>query len=318
MAPHGTTTGTNLRIGFAGPAMTARDLLRRARYWPVLNGVATSVARAAFDALGHPPEAVIRHLHRVGTVRRRLPNGRTLVLWSRADDWISNQVFWRGWDGYEPETSRTFFRLAGRARVTIDVGAYVGFYSLLAAHANPAGQVHAFEPHPAVFERLTRNVGLNGADNVACHALAAGAADGAADFHFVPGGLPSSSSLSLPFMADSGVGLESRRVRVVTLDSFSREAALRQLDLVKVDTESTEPDVLGGMVSVLEQHRPHIICEVLAGRADEGRLEAILRPLGYRFYVLKEGGPAPADHVRAEAPWLNHLFVHETRTGELG
>jgi len=298
--------------------VTARDLLRRARYWPVLNGVATSVAQTAFDALGHTPEALIRHLHRVGTVRRRLPNGRTLVLWSRADDWISNQVFWRGWDGYEPETSRTFFRLALRARVTLDVGAYVGFYSLLAAHANPAGQVHAFEPHPSVFERLTLNVRLNGVDNVTCHALAAGATGGTADFHYVPGGLPSSSSLSLPFMAQTGFPLDHRRVPVVTLDSFSREAALDHLDLVKVDTESTEPDVLEGMVFVLKRHRPHIVCEVLAGRADEGRLEAILRPLGYRFYVLKQGGPTPAEHVRAEAAWLNHLFVHETRTSELG
>jgi hypothetical protein len=104
----------------------------------------------------------------------------------------------------------------------------------------------------------------------------------------------------------------------VTLDSFSQEAGLGNLDLVKVDTESTEPDILEGMASVLEQHRPHIFCEVLAGRADERRLEAILRPLGYRFYVLKDNGPVQAEHVRAEAGWLNHLFVHETRTSELG
>ena len=299
-------------------AVIVRDLLRRARYWPVLNGVATGVARTAFGTLGHTPEAVIRHLHRVGTVRRKLPNGRTLVLWSRADDWISNQIFWRGWDGYEPETSRMLFQLALRARVTIDVGAYVGLYALLAAHANPAGQVHAFEPHPSVFERLNLNVRLNDVGNVTCHPVAAGATGGSADFHYVPGGLPSSSSLSLPFMAQAGLPLEHRRVPVVTIDSFSREAALEHVDLVKMDTESTEPDVLEGMVSVLELHHPHIVCEVLAGRADEGRLEAILRPLGYRFYVLKEGGPVQADHVRAEAGWLNHLFVHETRTAELG
>lgn len=294
-----------------------RDLLRRARYWPVLNGVATGVARTAFGALGHTPESVIRHLHRVGTVHRRLPNGRTLVLWSRADDWISNQVFWRGWDGYEAETSRVFYKLALRAQVTLDVGAYVGFYSLLAAHANPSGRVYAFEPHPAVFERLTLNVRLNGVANVACLAIAAGATDGAADFHYVPGGLPSSSSLSLPFMAQSGAPLEHRRVPVVTLDAFAREAGLDHVDLVKMDTETTEPDVLEGMASLLDRHRPHIVCEVLAGRADEGRLEAILRPLGYRFYLLKKEGPTPVAHVRAETDWLNHLFVHETRAGEL-
>jgi FkbM family methyltransferase len=283
-----------------------------------LNGVVTGVARTACDTLGHTPEALIRHLHRVGTVRRRLPNGRTLVLWSRADDWISNQIFWRGWDGYEPETTRVFYTLALRARVTLDVGAYVGFYSLLAAHANPSGRVFAFEPHPAVFERLALNVRANGVANVTCHAVAAGATDGAANFHYVPGGLPSSSSLSLPFMTQSGAPLEHRRVPVVALDSFAREAGLDHVDLVKVDTETTEPDVLEGMASLLERHRPHVFCEVLAGRADEGRLEAILRPLGYRFYLLKKEGPTPAEHVGADADCLNQLFVHETRTGELG
>jgi hypothetical protein len=80
---------------------------------------------------------MIKHLHRFGIVRSRLPHGRTLRLWSRGDDWIANQVHWRGWDGYEPETLPLFFRLAATARVTLDVGAHVGFFTLLAGHANP-------------------------------------------------------------------------------------------------------------------------------------------------------------------------------------
>jgi FkbM family methyltransferase len=41
-----------------------------------------------------------------------------------------------------------FWRLACKARVTLDIGAHVGYYSVLAGMANPAGTVFAFEPLP--------------------------------------------------------------------------------------------------------------------------------------------------------------------------
>ena len=106
-----------------------------------MNWAATTATRWALAATGARSEFVVKHLHKVGTVRARLPNGRALRLWSRGDDWVSNQVYWRGWDGYEPETVPLFWRLAERSAVTLDVGAYVGYFALLAGHANPSGRV---------------------------------------------------------------------------------------------------------------------------------------------------------------------------------
>jgi hypothetical protein len=70
-----------------------------------------------------PSSGWVLKFHRVGHAAAQLPNGRTVHLWSRGDDWVSNQVFWRRWAGYEPETSPIFFRAAQRAAATIDVGA---------------------------------------------------------------------------------------------------------------------------------------------------------------------------------------------------
>lgn len=88
-------------------------------------------------------------------------------------------MFWLGWQVYEPETAPIFFQLASRARVTLDVGAYVGFYSLLAAHANPAGRVLAFEPLPANLQRLRDNVARNRLANVECIGAAVSDSEGA-------------------------------------------------------------------------------------------------------------------------------------------
>jgi FkbM family methyltransferase len=226
-----------------------------------------------------------------------------------ADDWVSNQVFWRGWRGYEPETSPLFFRLAAHAAVTLDVGAYVGFFSLLAGHANPRARVYAFEPLAAAFERLGQNIARNALSNVEAVAAAVADAAGKLDFFHAPtkAGIPCSSSLSYEFMAGTE-NLRKTAVPVLRLDDFVREKGLERVDLLKIDTESTEPAVLAGALTTLERHRPNIICEVLRGRGAERRLEEILAPLGYRHYLLTPDGPAPRERIEGHPDWLNYLF----------
>jgi len=253
-------------------------------------------------------EWAVRHLHRVGSVSAKLPNGRTLRLSSRGDDWVSNQVFWRGWLAHEADTAPVFFRLAERARVTVDVGAYVGYFTVLAAHANPAGRVLAIEPLPPVYARLVRNIRLNRLGNVDCVMAAAGAAEGAASFYYQAHGLPTSSSLSRAFMA--GVeNLTVTNVPVVAVDSLLVQRGICLVDLIKIDTESTEPDVLAGMASTLRRDRPAIICEVLKGRGAEERLNAVMRPLSYRYYLLTPDGPVARGVIEGHPECLNYLLV---------
>lgn len=282
--------------------------LKRLRVSQPFNGIATSTLRSVLRATGLRSEIVIRHLHRVGTVTDRLPNGRTLRLWSRADDWVSNQVYWRGWQGYEPETVPLFFRLATRARVTIDIGAYVGFFTLLAAHANLDGFVYAFEPLRDASERLQRNVALNSLQNVSAITAAVGDIDGTAEFFFTETPMPCSSSLSFDFMR-SAERLVSVETPVITLDAFAREKALQGVDLVKIDTETTEPQVLCGMTETIRRDQPFIVCEVLPGRGSEETLQQIIRSLGYRAYLLTPDGPRLRDRIEGHPEWLNYLFT---------
>lgn len=282
--------------------------LKKLRVSQPFNYIATSAVYGLLGATGLKSESVIKHLHRVGPVRRRLPNGSTLSLWSRADDWVSNQIYWRGWDGYEPESVPLFFRLASRARVTFDVGAYVGFFSLLAAHANREAAVYAFEPMADAFERLRKNVAFNRLNNIRCTAVAVGEIDGEAEFYHTAGHLPCSSSLSFEFM-QSAEALRRSVVTVITLDRFVQENELSRVDLMKIDTESTEPQVLRGMIETLRRDHPIIMCEVLKERGSERPLEEILRSLGYRFYLLTPDGPVLRDQVEGHASYLNYLFT---------
>jgi FkbM family methyltransferase len=193
--------------------------------------------------------------------------------------------------------------------VTIDVGAHVGYFSLLAGLANPEGTVYAFEPLAPVHARLQRNVALNELANVHCETVALGRRAGTAEFFHVPDSIPSSSSFSREFM-ESIVAKErlvARPVAVTTLDEFLAERAVTGVDLVKIDTESTENDVLAGMLETLRRDRPAIVCEVLPGGPAE-EIEELLRPFGYRFDLLTDRGPVPSEHVEPHSSWRNFLF----------
>ena len=290
----------------------AKAALKRLRSSQPFNFLATSTVRALLRLSGTESQAVIRHLHRVGRVECRLPNGRSLRLWSLGDDWVSNQVFWRGWKAYEPETTPWFFRLASRSRTTIDVGAYVGFFTLLAAHANPSGRVIALEPHPQAFARLLRSVALNELDNVECVNAAASEVGGDGTLWSVASALPTSSSLSDAFMAPHSPS--SIPVRCTTLDSLVAAQSLQGVGLVKIDTETTEPAVLKGMRQTIARDRPSIICEVLPA-AEKGAIEAVLDPHGYRYYHLRPEGPIREERLTGHPEWFNHLCVCQDLDG---
>jgi FkbM family methyltransferase len=293
-----------------GVAATKR-VLKRLRSMELVNRPATTSARAVVRGLGMDDSLAVKHLHRIGTVRCRLPDGDVLRLRACGDEWVTNQLFWRGFDTYEPESMPVFLQHAGGAPTIIDVGAHIGMYSLTAAKMNPDARVIAFEPMPDVHRRLVDNIELNSLRNVTSVAAAVSDSEGTAVFyHARMEGLPSSSSLSREFM-DYYEGIGTTSVRLVTLDAFCAEHDVRRVDLVKVDTESTEPAVLRGMQAVLERDRPTILCEVLPGYGVEPELEAVLRPLGYSFDLLTDQGPQPREQITGDDRWRNYLFTAE-------
>lgn len=270
--------------------LAARKVIKRIRDFPPINLPATSIVRSV---VREPRPWLVRYLPRTGIVEAPLPDGTALKLWSLADDWVASPVYWRGWDGYEGETSRPFYERASRARVVLDIGAHVGYFSVLAALANRRSRVFAFEPNPVVFGRLLRNIDVNGLVNVVAVPKAVGCASGTAEFYSVPDGVPANSSLSLEYISTCEV-VESSSVPMVSIDDFVETEGLEIVDLVKIDTETTEADVLEGMAATLERFRPSVFCELLSPEA-ERRVHDRFAALDYQRRVVAADG-------------RNHLF----------
>jgi FkbM family methyltransferase len=291
--------------------------LKTTRAWEPLNHVLTSMFRWLFDVLHMRWDFVLRHLPRVGLVRCRLPNGRMMRIRSEGDEHIPNQLYWFGWDGYEPETARVFFRAATRGGVIVDVGAHVGYYAILAALASEGNRVFAFEPLPLLQQRLRHNLELNGARNVECVGVALGETEGTLPLYYTPRGGGMNPSLyrgasSLARGALRGTEhVSSMRVPIVPLDAFLEARKVNRVDLVKIDTETTEPQVLRGMARTLARDHPMLICEVLPEGGTAESLEEILAEHGYRYYLLTEDGPVSKRRIEPDRGyrWRNYLFT---------
>lgn len=287
--------------------MKFKTFLKRARASQPFNNIATSLLKQT----GVRSEAITKHLPRTGVTEVKLPNNKSLKLSSGEEHWITNQLFWHGWSGYEPEVTPIFFKLAQQARGVLDVGAHFGFFSILAALANPAAQVIAMEPLQRVFERLKQNVELNSLSNIECLQVAASANEGVAEFYFPDESAPVSSSLRSDFLVATipQEKLLKVEVPVVTLDAIASSHQLKRIDLIKLDTERTEHEVLAGSADILKRFRPDIFCEVWPDAGNAETLEKLLNPHDYNFYHLLPEGPVRRERIVARVETLNYLFT---------
>lgn len=168
--------------------------------------------------------------------------------------------------------------------VFYDVGANVGYYTLLASRAvGSNGRVIAFEPLPRNVRFIRRHVALNDLANVEVVTAAVVEDDGAVSFD--PGDSPQHGVVA----PDGSLTVPGR-----SLDSLD----LPPPDVMKVDVEGGEEGVLAGARGVLEHNRPVIILST-HGESLQRRCYELLQDVRYEVHPL--GGPG-SDHVARPAP----------------
>ena len=215
----------------------------------------------------------------VGKQKVPIPNGEELLLETDRTDDIYKVLFWKGFEGFEKETVDLFMDLSKGSKVIFDIGANTGYYSLIAAKVNPDSIIIGFEPLPAALSAFKRNVEINKINNIRIEPKAASNIEGKLTLYVPEGDIPTSSSLIKGFREVS----RELEVEAVTLDKYCRRKKIEKVDLVKMDTESSEHLVLQGMERMMKEHHPLIICEVLGGEAMKWHQENLPR-YGYNIY----------------------------------
>ena len=236
-------------------------------------------------------------------VRAQLPDGQSLSL-GLNENYLSFELFWKGAAYYEPITTLVARELIRPGVTFIDVGANIGFYSLVLSLSQPGLPVVAFEPNPRIFRLLQSNLRLNNFDHICCHPVALSDQDGSAKLHLTDSDM--SASLETDFQLET----ETVEVTTTTLDSYLGRQPVSGPLFIKVDVEGHEAAFFRGAAETLEKRQPDIICEI-TGPLDE-ETTAILRQTGYRFYQITDEGLLPSSElklvVRGRFLFLNYLL----------
>lgn len=191
------------------------------------------------------------------------------------DDRICQHI--RAGKSFEPKTLRLWASWCTVGWTVIDVGAYSGLFSIIAARCGALA--YAIEPMGFMAKRLLANAKLNGV-KVNLLEVALSDEDGEARMG-VNESVHLTSGASLKRVTPPHV-----MVQTTTLDTMmDRLLERRRVDAIKIDVERGEYEVLNGGRRLLARDRPKIIAEVLEEDYDPGRRERVfglMAELDYR------------------------------------
>jgi FkbM family methyltransferase len=200
----------------------------------------------------------------------------------RGKKWIvgsGEHGYWLG--SYEMQKRQAFENEIKPGSVVYDIGANVGYYTLLASVlSGEKGKVFAFEPLPRNVDYLRKHVEINHLTNVDIFEAAVSDYEGEAFFDL-------GASTAMGHLAERG----EIRVKMVALDDLLEGNKIQPPDFIKIDVEGAEYEVLKGARVLLNKFHPILFLDTHQREAHQKTI-TFLEELGYKFTIL-DGKPLP-------------------------
>jgi FkbM family methyltransferase len=198
----------------------------------------------------------------------------------------SNHGCWLG--SYEADKQHVFQELVKPGQVIYDIGANVGFYTLLASRlVTETGRVFAFEPLPENLNFLRAHLSMNEIRNVKVVEGAVGASNGKARFE-------EHQSNSMGKLSQAG----TLEVSVYSLDSLLADAQLNPPHIIKIDVEGGEEAVLLGASKLIQTHKPTILLAT-HGPGPHEKCLRLLKDWGFNVQPINSDSIEKADELLA-------------------
>ena len=216
-------------------------------------------------------------------------------MWYRSDDkFVGQRIALRKYEEYE---SLLIQRQINKNSVVVDVGANIGYYTLLLAKV--CKKVYAFEPDKTCFEILQKNIEENNLDNVVAVNMAVSDKIGEENFVVDKDNLGNSriqspSATPYPPLTRGNKTI----ISTVCLDKFIK---YEKVNLIKIDTQGWEPKVILGAKKLIKKYKPILFLEYslqsyqennLDGKGMINFLKQIYKniwSIDYWFYCYKKG-----------------------------
>lgn len=170
-------------------------------------------------------------------------------FWYREDDrYIGQRIALGKYEGYE---TKLLMSQIGKNDVVADVGANIGYYTLLMARR--AKKVYAIEPDGEIFSILKKNVEENNLKNVVLINAAAGAKKEKVKY------FKNEENYGDGRVVENKNGKFVGNVSCLRLDEILQNE--QKISLIKVDTQGYEPEVMEGAKNIIEKDSPVLFLE---------------------------------------------------------
>jgi FkbM family methyltransferase len=148
---------------------------------------------------------------------------------------------------YEPLETAILLERLKPGQTFVDIGANIGYYTLLAARqVGPGGRVYAFEPDAENFKLLRKNIGINGYANVTLIPSAVSSQTGEAKLYLNP------LNLGDHRLVDSKDGRAAISIQRVALDDYFKQLETPP-HFIKMDIQGAESGALAGMKNLVSR-----------------------------------------------------------------
>jgi len=289
------------------------DLHKRIRNQPLVNRIGFLIINNLLGGFELLRNRLMKYWPLAGKVVLRV-KGVKLKMHSNGDDGIVDYLAYK--KKWETAEINIWYILIKRADLFLDIGANTGFYTIFSSLLNKEVEIVSFEPHPANFERLVKNIKINKCKNVTTYQKAVGDSNSKVLFT-----VPVSNKISLvssvvDSFSKSYFNIEYKQIVVqqVSLDTFYTNWEKYKNVLIKIDVEYYEIMVLKGLKESLIKNSFVILIEVflydvLVGNKPGSKLEnnidrdnlfkveSLLKDAGYSFYLVDELGILQVDSI---------------------
>jgi FkbM family methyltransferase len=243
-----------------------------------------------FEASNYPSTSLAGKIVRFPL--RLLPKDKHVPILQgrlKGKKWILGSSDHGCWLGIYEQKKRTLFeKTVTENNVVYDVGAHVGFYTLLASDlVGPVGKVFAFEPVPENLSCLREHIRINGVHNVSVFESAVAERSG---WEYFERGTSSSTGR----IYANG----SLRVRAVSLDALRAQSGISGPDVIKIDVEGAEYRVLCGARDLIGKFLPTIFLATHGPTVHERCCE-LLVSWGYQLQPIGKKDLRNSDEILA-------------------
>ena len=220
-------------------------------------------------------------------------------------------------NAYEPETISFIENVVSKDNVTIDIGANVGYISLVLADlVGKNGKVYSFEAEPNNYEVLGMNKNLNDYNQIIAYNKAISEKTGVLKLYYSKDNNQGGHSTIFmeEYLTKNYVEIEA-----LNLDLFADNEKLKNINLIKIDVEGAEMEVLKGFPNIMKNFKPLLIVEMnnqvqeKRGISTTDLKRYVCENYNYRTFNILKNGKLSECKIEQPHNIENVVFIHEDK-----